>query len=158
MARRGERVERSSGAAPPPQPAESGLNNAPALLDVRIEDSDGASIVALAGELDLSTILRMEVPLWEQLDQRRAVLVDLSDLIFIDSSGIGALIEAFQSANGRSMGVLVGPGSQVERVFGIAGIADALPVYTDRREAMAALNGGVTQVDHEVGVDVDRAG
>jgi anti-sigma B factor antagonist len=144
MARRGERVERSSGAAPPPQPAGSGLNNAPALLEVRIQDSDGASIVALAGELDLSTLPRMEVSLWEQLDQRRAVLVDLSDLTFIDSSGIGALIEAFQSTNGRPMGLLIGPDSQVERVFGIAGIADALPVYTDRGQAMAALNGGTS--------------
>jgi anti-sigma B factor antagonist len=114
----------------------------PELLEVRIEDSsDGASVVALAGELDLSTIPRMAAPLREQLGQRRAVLVDLSSLTFIDSSGISVLIEAFQTADGTPMSVLVSPDSAVERVFGIAGIAHALPVHTDREQALAALNG-----------------
>jgi anti-anti-sigma factor len=113
----------------------------PELLEVRIGDSEGASVVALAGELDLSTIPRMEAPLREQLGQRRAVLVDLSGLTFIDSSGISVLIEAFQSANGTPMSILVSPGSAVDRVFRIAGIADALPVHTDRGLAMAALDG-----------------
>lgn len=114
----------------------------PEVLEVRIEDSsDGASVVALAGELDLSTIPRMEAPLREQLDQRRAVLLDLSSLTFIDSSGISVLIEAFQGADGTPMSILVSPDSAVERVFGVAGIADALPVHTDRGQAMAALNG-----------------
>jgi anti-sigma B factor antagonist len=111
-----------------------------ALLSVRIEDvPDTATVVAIAGELDLSTISRMEGPLWEQLRQRPAVLVDLSGLGFIDSSGIGALIQAFRSANGTPMNVLIGTGSQVERVFGIAGVTEALPVYSDRGQALAAL-------------------
>lgn len=113
----------------------------PELLEVRIEDSEGVSIVALTGELDLSTIPTLEAPLREQLDQRSAVLVDLRSLTFIDSSGISVLIEAFQTVNGSRMSILIGPGSHVERVFGIAGIAEALPVYTDRGRAVAALNG-----------------
>jgi anti-sigma B factor antagonist len=110
------------------------------LLSVRIEDIPGtATVVALAGELDLSTISRMEGPLREQVRQRPAVLVDLSGLGFIDSTGIGILIQAFRGANGTPMNVLVGTGSQVERVLGIAGITDAFPVYSDRRRALAAL-------------------
>jgi anti-sigma B factor antagonist len=96
-------------------------------------------VLALAGELDLSTIPRMDGPLNEQVRQRPAVVVDLSRLSFIDSSGIGVLIRAFQNANGTRMNVVVGRGSQVERVFGIAGIAQALPVYFDRDDALAAL-------------------
>lgn len=99
-------------------------------------------MVALAGELDLSTIPRMESPLLEQIQQRSAVLVDLTELSFIDSSGIGVLINAFRESNGVPMHVLVGEGSQVERVFQIAGIADAMPVFSDRRLALAALRNG----------------
>ncbi|HEY6638294.1 MAG TPA: STAS domain-containing protein [Solirubrobacterales bacterium] len=107
---------------------------------MRILDSDGgASIVALGGELDLSTIPRMEGPLLEQLRQRPAVLVDLSTLTFIDSSGIGILIQAFRTANGTPMGILIGRGSQVERVFGIVGLGEALPVFFDRERALAEL-------------------
>jgi anti-anti-sigma factor len=132
-------VERFSGAAPPP-PSGGSDPNKPALLSVHIEDSpDGASIVALGGELDLSTIPRMEGALVEQIRQRPAVLVDLSKLTFIDSSGIGVLIQAHRIANGTPMGVLIGPDSQVARVFGIAGVADALPVFSDREQAFAGL-------------------
>jgi anti-sigma B factor antagonist len=129
-------VERSSGAAPPPQlGASDQVSSTP--LSIRIEESaPGASIVALAGELDLSTIPRMEGPLFEQIRQRPVVLVDLTKLSFIDSSGIGVLIQAFQESDGTRMRFLIGAETQVERVFRIAGVSDALPVYLDRGEAL----------------------
>ena len=112
-------------------------------LDVHVErSSNGVSIVAIAGELDLNTIPRMEGPLHEQLDQRAAVLVDLSSLRFIDSSGIGVLIQASRRANGRPMKVLIGQDTQVERVFRIAGIGQVLAVFTDREQALSSLVGG----------------
>jgi anti-sigma B factor antagonist len=134
-------VERSSGAAPPPQlGASDQVSSTP--FSVRIEESSpGASIVALAGELDLSTIPRMEGPLFEQIRQRPGVLVDLTKLSFIDSSGIGVLIQAFQESDGTRMRFVIGAETQVERVFRIAGVSDALPVYMDRGEALATLSG-----------------
>lgn len=149
MAREGERVERSSGAAPPPQ---SGAGGQGTTLSVHTgESANGVSIVTLAGELDVATIRTMEGPLIEQVQQRSAVLVDLTDLTFIDSSGIGALIQAKRIANGTPIGVLIGTGSQVERVFGIAGVGDALALYSDRDEAIAALASG--RRDQETGTD-----
>jgi anti-sigma B factor antagonist len=134
-------VERSSGAAPPPQ---SGGRGHDKTLSVHVEDSpDGGTIVVLSGELDLSTVPRMERPLLEQVQQRPAVLVDLSGLNFIDSSGIGALIQAKRIANGTPVSFLVATGSQVDRVFGIARIAEALPLFSDRQAAMAALASAV---------------
>ena len=135
-------MERSSGAAPPLNQGAGGPESAPPFT-VRIETSaGGSSVVVLSGELDLSTIPRMESALLEQITQRAAVLVDLTELSFIDSSGIGVLIRAFRASNGNPMHVLVGPGSQVERVFQIAGIADAMPVFSDRGLALTALVNG----------------
>jgi anti-sigma B factor antagonist len=126
-------------AAPPPQRGGSDPNGG-APLDVRVKDSrDGATIVALAGELDLSTIPRMEGALLEQVRQRPAVVLDLSDLSFIDSSGISILLQASQQSNGTPMRVVIGPGSQVERIFRIAGVGKALRVFVDRDEALAEL-------------------
>ena len=120
--------------------AQAGEDGAEKTLTVSIEDSaDGAAIVILSGELDLGTVPRMEGALLEQLEQRPAVLVDLSGLSFIDSSGIAALIEAKRGADGIPLGFLVGPGSQVDRVFGIAGIGDTLRLFSDRQVAMTAL-------------------
>jgi anti-sigma B factor antagonist len=109
-------------------------------LAIHIEDSaEGTATVALRGELDLSTIPRMEGALLEQVTQRPGVLVDLSALTFIDSSGIGVLIQALRSANGTPVHILIGPGSQVERVFQIAGLYEALPVFSDRERALGAM-------------------
>ena len=74
----------------------------------------------------------MQGPLLEQIGQRHAVLVDLSGLSFIDSSGIGVLIQALCGSNGTRVHILIATDSQVDRVFRIAGVSEALPVFTDR--------------------------
>lgn len=110
------------------------------LLTVRVESGgNGTSVVSLAGELDLSTIPRMEMPLLSEVSQA-PVIVDLSALSFIDSSGIAVLIRAFRAAGaGRRMHTVIAPGSQVERVLRLAGIDRALPLFVDRDAALEAL-------------------
>jgi anti-anti-sigma factor len=110
------------------------------LLSVRVERSgERGSVISLAGELDLSTIPRVESRLLDQVRTQPSVVVDLSELSFIDSSGIGMLIQAFHSRNGGVMNTVIAPGSQVERVFTIAGIEAALPVFRSRHDALEAL-------------------
>jgi anti-sigma B factor antagonist len=70
------------------------------------------------------------------------VIVDLSWVSFIDSSGIALLIQAFRATD--QAGVLttvIAEGSQVERVFRLAGIDRALPLFMDRAGAVEASNG-----------------
>lgn len=141
MVRHGERVERSSGAAPPRQPGGSGSKEPTDLLTVRVEgEDDGVSVVAIAGELDLSTIADLEGPLFEELRIRPGVVVDLTLLAFIDSSGIGLLIKAsgLRSDPG-AMHIAIAAGSQVERVFELTGISRSLPVFMSRDDAVRAL-------------------
>jgi anti-sigma B factor antagonist len=138
-------VERSSGAAPPRQPGvaqEDGASNGQ-LLTVRIESAGAdVSVVSLAGELDLSTIPTIEGRLFEQLRSHPGVVVDLTRLSFIDSSGIGLLIKAFRAVDGRGrLYTVVAPGSQVERVLQLAGIDRALPLFVERTRALDSLNG-----------------
>jgi len=114
------------------------------LLRVRVEPAgERTSVVALAGELDLSTMGQLEGRLLGELRTRPELVVDLSDLDFIDSSGIGLLIQAFKAADGGRMYTVIASGSQVDRVFTIAGINGALPVFLSRREAIDALKNGV---------------
>jgi anti-sigma B factor antagonist len=138
-------VERSSGAAPPRQPGESGEPEAAngQLLTVQIELLDpDASIVSLAGELDISTIPRVEKRLFAEVESHPAVVMDLTRLTFIDSSGIGLLIQAHrlgEHEGGGSLHTVIAPDSQVERVFQLAGIDRALSIHLDRDAATAAL-------------------
>jgi len=111
-------------------------------LNVRIDRTgDTFSVVELTGELDLSTVPRLESPLLAHL-RARGVVVDLTKLSFIDSSGLAVLIRAFHASNGNSMHTVIARRSQVDRVFRIAGIDRALPTFFDRDEAVRALARG----------------
>jgi anti-anti-sigma factor len=147
MVRRGERVERSSGAAPP-RPFDTGGPSD--LLTVEVEERDErAVVISLAGELDLSTVPQLENALIEQLRSHPSVVVDMSKLRFIDSSGIGLMIRAHRATDhAGALCTVLSRGSQVERVFSLAGVDRALRIYFDRDEALTALNG-----DSGVGVD-----
>jgi anti-sigma B factor antagonist len=138
-------VERSSGAAPP---LSSGGGDEPEngqTLAVRIEQvGASACVVSLAGELDLSTIPRVESQLLEQVRTKAGLVVDLTKVSFIDSSGIALLIQAFRASDdGGPLNTVIAEGSQVERVFRIAGIDRVLPLFTRRVLALEALNGEV---------------
>src|SRR5215204_2328130 len=139
MGRRGERVERSSGAAPPLSPGVDGEPEDGQALTVRIEPvGSNASIVSLAGELALGTIPRVEKELLGEVQSKVAVVVDLRAVSFIDSSGIGLLIRAFRAEEGGELHTVIAEHSQVERVFQLAGIDRALPLFGDRAQAVGA--------------------
>jgi anti-sigma B factor antagonist len=140
-------VERSSGAAPPRQSAGRGEPEAVngQRLTLRVE-SVGAqtSVVSLAGELDLSTVPIIEGALFEQLRTDSGVIMDLTQLSFIDSSGIGLLIKAFRAVDGDGkLHMVIAPGSQAERVFQLTGVDRMLSLFAERTLALDALNGAV---------------
>ena len=112
------------------------------LLRIRKTDSaDGVLMLEGAGELDLSTAGQLHDSLMTPISEGLDVVVDLTRVSFIDSSGIAALVGAFRSVNGTGrMSVLIAPGSQVARVFELARMGDALPVVTDRAEAVSGLS------------------
>jgi anti-anti-sigma factor len=84
----------------------------------------------LAGELDVATCPRMRRELREaEANGAQEIVIDLSRLGFIDSSGLRLLLEASirNSHDGSSRLALVRGSSQIQRVFQIAGVEDRLP-------------------------------
>jgi anti-anti-sigma factor len=84
----------------------------------------------LSGEFDMSATFTIEPALDRALAEPgvRALTVDLSDLSFIDSTGIGILLRLEAEARTRGMELSIVPApADVHRVFQIAGLADALP-------------------------------
>jgi anti-sigma B factor antagonist len=116
------------------------------VLEIRSSgDAGQPRIVMFSGELDLSTAPRATEELHGALDRGDPVIVDLTKLSFIDSSGIAVLVEAVRSLNGGGgpvMHTVVAEGSQVDRVFSLAGIDRVMTLFVRRDEALAALSGG----------------
>jgi anti-sigma B factor antagonist len=72
-------------------------------VENRVREEAGAAIVSLSGEVDLEHSPRARAVLLEWVERGPRVLVDLSQVTYIDSSGVASLIEAFQLARKRSV-------------------------------------------------------
>lgn len=108
----------------------------------------GVRLLEINGELDLSTAGQLEGPLEEAIGAPdAAVLIDLTDCTFIDSTGIALVVRAWQridaeAGNGGEGGlVLCCQSEQVRRVFEVTGLEHSLRVFQTRDEAVAALRG-----------------
>jgi anti-anti-sigma factor len=99
------------------------------MLTVRSERDGDTHVIALAGELDLVSAAAVDRELRRvEATDADAILVDLSGLQFVDSTGIRLLIETQQRSRwdpGRL--ALKRPPARVLRVFAIAGIDELLP-------------------------------
>jgi anti-anti-sigma factor len=93
------------------------------------ENSDGP-VVLLKGDLDLSAVPQLRQCLGDR--SRQSVTLDFSDVTFIDTPAIGALVDAYNRAadDGGSL-VLHGVQSGQMIVFGLAGVANYVDLYGD---------------------------
>jgi anti-sigma B factor antagonist len=96
-------------------------------LAVHVEWHDGRARLSVSGELDLATApsLRAEATGLFAAPQCSEVELDLAKLTFLDSSGIGALLDIRAAANTRQVAlrlVEVAPGPA--RVLQIAGLSE----------------------------------
>jgi anti-sigma B factor antagonist len=111
-------------------------------LRLRARDHEGIMVVEVAGELELHNApqLRAELLRACEVDQP-CVVVDLSGLTFIDSTGIGVLVGALKRTREHG-GVLtlVCPVPRIRRVFEITGLLKALPLYETRQAAQEACS------------------
>jgi anti-sigma B factor antagonist len=103
------------------------------ILDVSTEDRDGLVHVALVGELDLSTVAKVQEELRRvEVNSPATLVVDLSKLTFLDSTGLRCIVTADERAReeGRRIVIVRGPDA-VQRVFAITRLDDRLEMVDD---------------------------
>ena len=64
----------------------------------QVRSQGETTIVALSGDVDLDSSPKVRNILLDSVREKRCVLVEMSDVSYIDSSGIASLVEAYQSA------------------------------------------------------------
>ncbi len=89
-----------------------------------------ATILLLRGELDLGSAPVLEQALREAEDGRGRLVVDLSELSFIDSTGIHLLLKAHLRTDGR-LSLRPGP-PEVQRVLAVTKVADRFHFEDDQ--------------------------
>jgi anti-anti-sigma factor len=99
-------------------------------FSVRIEDGGepGAAVVRLSGDLDLAGADQARAVVDEAVATGPARLTfDVTELRFMDSSGIAVLIAAAQKVDSV---VLRNPSPVIQRLLTLAGLADVFVIQT----------------------------
>jgi anti-anti-sigma factor len=79
----------------------------------------GDTVVVMAyGEIDVSSVVPLRAELRDLLTRHRRVVLDLRQVVFIDSSGLHCLLDIDRESRGAGIAFeLVAGGPQVQRLF-----------------------------------------
>ncbi|HEX5996031.1 MAG TPA: STAS domain-containing protein [Jiangellales bacterium] len=121
----------------------------PAKLQIRVHNANGPTVVGLVGEIDLSNAARLQDQLCALVEHGH-VVVDLSEVTFIDSTGLSAFIVGHRRATAAGTGMhLAGATGTVRRLFELT----QLDRHLDHHDALD----GALQAARAPGT-ADRAG
>lgn len=98
-------------------------------------------VIAPTGELDITASRELAPQLNEAAgDPNAQVVIDLSDVTFVDSTGLGAIVQTHRrlSRQGRAMAIVAPKGSAAAVLLDLSGLRGRLPTFETRDEALAA--------------------
>jgi anti-anti-sigma factor len=113
----------------------------PPRLEIDRRHEGGIGEIALKGELDLATVAELESAFAQLLTERpSAILVELSELEFMDSTGIKILLQIERRCGESGVPFALTEGTEpVTRLFGLTQLDRHFRVFGDREAARAAL-------------------
>ncbi len=94
-------------------------------------------MVRLGGEVDLENSPVARQLLLDAVGEHRDVLVDLSGVGYIDSSGVASLVEAYQESRGTGFRfALVAPSAAAQRVLELARLDRVFTIHPTLEEGL----------------------
>lgn len=116
-------------------------------LIVATSERDDVAIVTVSGEVDVYTAAQLRSALEDRIAEgQTAIVVDLEDVAFIDSTGLGVLVGRLKTVK-KAGGWLsvVCTNERILRLFGITGLDKVLPVHDSVEAAIAAAEAEVPE-------------
>ena len=97
-------------------------------------------VISVSGEIDLATVGALDAAVTRAISAGAADLwVDLTDVEFIDSTGLTALVRAHRALDdGRKRLAVICSDGPVTRAFAVSGLGEHIAVFPDRHAAAAA--------------------
>jgi len=115
----------------------------PALqLDVSQADSGHAPLATVSGEVDVSSAAELRDGLTELIAKGSSVVVDLTGVGFLDSTGLGALVSARKAAEDHGVHLpLVCSSERILKLFTITGLDGVFTICGSVDEAQQYIAG-----------------
>ncbi|RMD92666.1 MAG: anti-sigma factor antagonist [Calditrichaeota bacterium] len=111
------------------------------MLEVSTRENQNATIVSITGDVDLYSspeVRKVLISLTEK--KTKNILVDLSRVSYMDSSGVATLVEGLQLM-GKYKGklILFGLEASVKEVFELSRLDKVFEIYPDESSALEHL-------------------
>jgi anti-sigma B factor antagonist len=107
---------------------------------ITVRSERGVMVAAVTGDLDISTVTPLRERLFELADSGQTLVVDLNQVTFIDSAGLGALVGAARRAaahDGSLHAVCARP--QTRKLLWLTGVDRRIPLAATVDEALMFL-------------------
>jgi anti-sigma B factor antagonist len=106
-------------------------------LEITTVQADGVCMMSLDGEVDVYTAPRLKESLIGQIESGCSrIIVDLQDVGFIDSSGLGVLVGGLRRAKERDGTIrLVCTRDNILKIFRITGLDKVFAIFPDAAQA-----------------------
>jgi anti-sigma B factor antagonist len=106
-------------------------------MEHSIREEAGVVIAAFTGEVDLENSPKAREVLLDCIGRGQKVLVDLSGVEYIDSSGVASLVEAFQKAKkGGTEFALVSVNTAARRVLELARLDKVFVIHENLSDGL----------------------
>ena len=113
-------------------------------MQIERSQRDGHIIVAINGPIILGESARQFSEVMAEIlgEESRGVIVDLTHINYVDSTGLGELVGYLQRFNdaGRAL-ALLNPHERITNLLKLTGLDKEFPTFTEIEEAIAALGG-----------------
>jgi anti-sigma B factor antagonist len=109
-------------------------------LQISVSHERGATVVAVAGELDAASTPQLHDPIEAAVDNGDALVLDLGACEFVDSTGLHAIIDARAALQGKGgrFALACAPRGAVARLLDVA-VPGVLDVHATRQAALDAV-------------------
>jgi anti-anti-sigma factor len=119
--------------------AGSGLSGGQESAVTGVDRREGATVVSLAGELDLYNAEEVRSALLEAVaEEPETLVVGLPEVTFIDSTALGVLVDIHRRMGGRENFHLAEPGLEVRRALEVSGLDRHFSVHDTVADALDA--------------------
>lgn len=100
-------------------------------MDIKTKVHNNSLYILLIGELDEANASYVRNHLDHVIDTEKRfnkVIIDLSQLDFMDSTGIGVMLGRYKKLQSRNIPIyIINPSRQAEKIFQMAGLYDIMP-------------------------------
>ena len=109
-------------------------------IESDIDVNEGCYELRIGGEVDASSSIHLETALKEAMSESKRILVDLTELDYISSAGLGVFMSILQDLENEKIDLVIyGMQQKVMEVFDILGLNQLINIKKDKEEALAAI-------------------